>query len=382
MYTSNIDWSPSVNLGHGKIDEGKLKEAQERAERSCAIKRKREEAFQLDEQEHIYDIEESTPGTFDDKLDKMIETEHTGELPTDFFDQDYFTNDDHKVSYYTGLMNREMLLSVFELVIPFPGSKKDTYWRSFIITLMKLRLNLGHQDLAYRLGIPISTVSRHFHEMLDIMATRLDFLIFWPDREELQKTMPLCFRPIYGSKVVAIIDCYEIKIERPSNLAARGSTWSQYKNSNTVKILIAIAPQGVTTFLSASWGGRVSDKQLTRDSGIIQKLLPGDIVLGDRGFDIAEDLAMVQATLHIPAFTKGVSQLSPIDIQQTRKLANLRIHVERVIGATRQRYSILMSTLPIHFVAPKSPDELPTVDKIIRVCSALNNICVSVVPFH
>ena len=149
MYTSNIDWSPSVNLGHGKIDEGKLKEAQERAERSCAIKRKREEAFQLDEQEHIYDIEESTPGTFDDKLDKMIETEHTGELPTDFFDQDYFTNDDHKVSYYTGLMNREMLLSVFELVIPFPGSKKDTYWRSFIITLMKLRLNLGHQDLAY-----------------------------------------------------------------------------------------------------------------------------------------------------------------------------------------------------------------------------------------
>ena len=53
--------------------------------------------------------------------------------------------------------------------------------------------------------------------------------------------------------------------------------------------------------MSASWGGQVSDKQLTRDSGIIQKLLPGDIVLADRGFDIAEDLAMVQATLHIPA---------------------------------------------------------------------------------
>ena len=53
--------------------------------------------------------------------------------------------------------------------------------------------------------------------------------------------------------------------------------------------------------MSASWGAQVSDKQLTRDSGIIQKLLPGDIVLADRGFDIAEDLAMVQATLHIPA---------------------------------------------------------------------------------
>ena len=96
--------------------------------------------------------------------------------------------------------------------------------------------------------------------------------------------------------------------ERPSNLAARGSTWSQYKHSNTVKVLIAIAPQGVTTFVSASWGGRVSDKQLTRECGIIQKLLPGDIVLADRGFDIAEDIAMVQASLHIPAFTKGVTQ--------------------------------------------------------------------------
>ena len=164
-------------------------------------------------------------------------------------------------------------------------------------------------------------------------------------------------------------------------MAARGSTWSQYKHSNTVKVLIAIAPQGVTTFVSASWGGRVSDKQLTRECGIIQKLLPGDIVLADRGFDIAEDIAMVQASLHIPAFTKGVSQLPPKEVESTRKLANLRIHVERVIGATRQRYSILMSTLPIHFMTAKSPDGVPTVDKIVRVCSALNNLCVSVVPF-
>ena len=205
-----------------------------------------------------------------------------------------------------------MLLNVFELVIPFPGSKKDVYWRSFIIVLMKLHLNLGYQDLAYRLGVSISTVSQYFREMLDIMAVQLDVLIFWPDQEQLRKTMPLCFRPTYGSKVVAIIECYELKIERPSNFAARGSTWSQYKHSNTVKVLIAITPQGVATFVSASWGGRVSDKQLTKECGIIQKLLPGDIVLADRGFDIAEDIAMVQASLHIPAFTKGVSQLSPI----------------------------------------------------------------------
>ena len=102
-----------------------------------------------------------------------------------------------------------------------------------------------------------------------------EFLIVWPDCDNLRKTMPLCFRSVYGIKVVAIIDCYEI-IEKSSNLLAKGETWSQYKQGNTVKILLRISPQGVTTLVSNSWGGRVSDKHLT---SLLKKLLPGDILL-------------------------------------------------------------------------------------------------------
>ena len=40
-----------------------------------------------------------------------------------------------------------------------------------------------------------------------------------------------------------------------------------------------------------------------------------------------------------------------------------------------------MSTLPIEFVKPKTPVEAAVIDKIVLVCSALNNICPSVVPF-
>ena len=383
MNTFDVDWSPTVNLGHSKINEDKLKDAQDRAQRAISRKRKREEEFeaQMMEQESLeLDSLVSDEAENIKVSDKETQTEHQGDLPIEFFDEGYFTNDDQKICYYTGLPNKEILLGVFELVIPLPGLKREYYWKSYLVTLMKLRLNLGYQDLAYRLGVSISTLSRRFNEMLDIMAIRLDFLIFWPDRENLQKTMPLCFRPTYGLKVAAIIDCYEIKIEKPSNFAARSATWSQYKQSNTVKVLIAISPQGMTMFLSDSWGGRVSDKHLTRECGILCKLLPGDIVLADRGFDIEEDVAMM-ASLKIPAFTKGVSQLSPLDVEKTRKLANLRIHVERVIGATRQRYSILMSTLPIQYMKAKSPQEAPTFDKILRICSALNNVCVSVVPF-
>ena len=129
-------------------------------------------------------------------------------------------------------------------------------------------------------------------------------------------------------------------------------------------------------------GGRVSDKHLTCESDILTKLLPGDILLTDRGIDIAEEVALMQASLQIPAFTRGLSQLSPVDVEKTRKLANLRIHIERVIGATRQCFSILSSTLPIQYMNKSSPVDIPLVDKIVRICSALNNLCVSVVPFN
>jgi len=65
--------------------------------------------------------------------------------------------------------------------------------------------------------------------MLEIMNAHLDFLIFWLDREELRKTMPLCFQATYSLKVAAVIDCYEVKLEKPSNLLAKSYTWSQYK---------------------------------------------------------------------------------------------------------------------------------------------------------
>ncbi len=66
-------------------------------------------------------------------------------------------------------------------------------------------------------------------------------------------------------------------------------------------------------------------------------LLPGDVVLADRGFNIAESVGVMQTKLHIPSFTKGKNQLSALEVEDTRSIANVRIHVERVIAAVRQR---------------------------------------------
>ena len=148
--------------------------------------------------------------------------------------------------------------STFEFVMKklADGEKRTYFWRSFIIVLLKLRLKLGLQDIAFQLNVSVATVTHLFHETLDIMLTRLEWLIKWPTREKLWKTTPNCFRASYGTKVVAIVDCYEIKIETPLHLVAKSATWSQYNHANTAKVFI---PQGVTTFVSCAWGGRVSD---------------------------------------------------------------------------------------------------------------------------
>ena len=112
----------------------------------------------------------------------------------------------------------------------------------------------------------------------------------------------------------------------------------------------------------------MSDKHLTHESGLLKKLLPGNILLPDRGFAMRSLLSQ-KACLNSLLLT-----------EKTRKLANLRMHIKQVIGATRHHFSILSLTLPIQYMK-SSCDDIPVVDKIIRICSALNNLCVSAVPF-
>ena len=100
--------------------------------------------------------------------------------------------------------------------------------------------------------------------------------------------------------------------------------------------MISVTPQGIISYISNGWGGRVSDKYIVENSGYLRHLVPGDVVLADRGFDVTDSLALFGATLSIPAFTRSHDQLSAEDIEATRKLANVKNHVERVIGAVRQ----------------------------------------------
>ena len=85
--------------------------------------------------------------------------------------------------------------------------------------------------------------------------------------------------------------------------------------------------------MSDLWSGRSSDKFLVQKSGILDLLEPGDNVMADEGFDIEELLADRKVTLNIQPFLgKERKQFSVTEVEETRKVASLRIHVERAIG--------------------------------------------------
>ena len=115
MYKLDIDWSPSQHLGHDKlaVDSVKLAEAQQRASRAAVRAERREEilASTSANETHVVQSEDVNSKTYD----RQTETEHTGDIPVDIFEEEHFLKNDDQVLYYTGQSNEEMLSSVFQL---------------------------------------------------------------------------------------------------------------------------------------------------------------------------------------------------------------------------------------------------------------------------
>ena len=296
-----------------------------------------------------------------------------------------YIDDPEKVSFYTGLNGLSAMREVFNIVESEMSctSKTLTVEEEFLICLIKLKMNYLFQDIAYHLNVSVITVEESFHRTLDLMYIKLKYLVKWPSREKLKKSMCQSFKNDFRQKVVVVMDCFELFTERLSSTVKKEYTYySNYSHIQSIKYLIGIAPPGVVTFISVgSMGGKTSDQQLKAKSGVMKNLLPGDIVMVDRGFNREESDRFNQSEQARNSFTCGKLELHPVDIEKTEKTRPEEVPEERVIGLILRKFRIFEGVIPLEFVKLKSGDSIPTIEKIVTVCCSFTNLCPSILPF-
>ena len=224
---TNPDWLPTLNLGHGKKESASSMATTERWERkkarteATARREKEQTLLSTDTPLHSVathsDVAECHPG--DEEVSQIAsgvveaatKTELTsgaittleGELDRFRHTVDELTiacrqrvlplteeslQTDESVIFYTGLPNFKTLKAVFDHIVqsmPCSENTKLTPFQEFMAVMLKLRLNCQLQDLAYRLSVSLSTISRILLKWLTVMDDRLRRLILWPDREDL-----------------------------------------------------------------------------------------------------------------------------------------------------------------------------------------------------
>ena len=152
-----------------------------------------------------------------------------------------------------------------------------------------------------------------------------------PDQGAVRRTLPKSFEKKFRD-CICIVDCSKIFTEKPKNLMAPAQTWSNYKHNNTIKYLVWVILTGLVRFISSGWVGRVTEKQISLQSAFIKNLIFDNLVLGDRIFNLHDEIVSTGAVFKIHCFIKGKSQLLKYKVYSSRQLSNVRIHGERVIG--------------------------------------------------
>jgi hypothetical protein len=301
---------------------------------------------------------------------KHCNTSTQTDTPVEHFGVESVSNSRIKnlFQYYTGITYlRFMMLISF----PFPNGtcidanpviydakrkevKKMSVEQQVFMFLCRLRSGFQVKDLACRFNLKIQSVSTILKGISKYMYFRLGSLTYWPHRNTIIQNMP----PVYKNEFpncVAIIDCTEIRIQRPTSLLCQSQCYSEYKSATTLKSLVVCDPRGSILFVSDLYTGSISDNDICVKSGFFQYLEflmergylhPGDSVMADKGFRIEDQLSEIGLGLNIPPFASSAHSMSEANVTLTRKIAAHRIHVERAINQIKC-FKLLNRKIPV-----------------------------------
>lgn len=225
----------------------------------------------------------------------------------------------------------------------------------------KLKSNYTFAELAIDFELTKKTAKLYFADTISLLAKTMKKLIHWQSRDVNANNLPECFREF--PNVVTVLDCTEIRTVTFQCLSCRTCTYSHYKGAHTLKILIGVSPSGLVNFISKVSTGRSSDKAIFNATELLSKLEPGDAVMVDKGFMIADELANAGIEMVRPAFL--FESFTKKQIERNTKIAAARVHVDRRIARLKM-FKILSDKI--------GDSVIPYVDDIMTVICALSNI--------
>ena len=211
----------------------------------------------------------------------------------------------------------------------------------FFLFMIHLALGLKQKDLAHRFQVHQTTVSRIITTWANFLYQVLGSVRIWLPKEQVRAYLPEEFESFRGTQV--ILDCTELRCQTPLSLLLQSEVFSNYKSHCTFKALIGMAPHSVVTFLSELYTGSISDRELFKQSGIIDVLTPDMAVMVDKGFLIDN---LVPCKIHRPAFLTKGTQMSVGEVRHTQSVARLRVHVERLIRRVKE-HKLFDTVIPL-----------------------------------
>lgn len=271
----------------------------------------------------------------------------------------------------TGLPTKDIFNIVVNYVNRFKASiSYYSRWKveiisledQIFITLMKLRQNYTNLHLAQLFSCSVGTISNIVTTFIHVLHSLLfvNIMTSIPSRGKNKLCAPSSFSQYTNCRIV--IDCTDIEVATPGLMSQQNVTYSSYRGMNSFKVLVGVAPNAVITFISKLYPGSISDKEITKQSKLLEHMVSGDLILADKGF-LIQDIVPNGVYVNIPPFLQH-GKFTESEVKATKSIAKCRIHVERA-NARLKDFKIL-SFIP-HSLRSHA-------DIIFQLCAALVNL--------
>lgn len=265
---------------------------------------------------------------------------------------------------YIGL-NSEQYENILRVTLPSLlriYKSLDKAKAALYIYLMKLRTGFTNAEIAPLFGVNERVIILRIRNVREIIYREFVPLhLFNWNREDLLRSISPLSRRLYnvnnGTVVISFDGTYMYTIAS-SNYSFQKETYSVQKKRNLVKFMMCVSTDGLILGAYGPFSARKNDASILEEimreqNNIFELLLPGDVVVLDRGFrDCVRLLQNRGFIVKIPAFIGNKkSQFTTQQANTTRNATKTRFVVEVKNGHVKNQWKLLKS-MQIHQSIP------------------------------